>query len=234
MPPEPWHLMPPIHSPLLPSHPPPLSRPSRAITATIAGAKSLATRYRDGEPLRVALHHDRPGGGHDAAPRWRAPSPSRRIRVRTAGAPTNGSIAAIFTKDMSPATITAAGTFTVTCTAPCTSPAGVVAGTVSYSQDSRTALFVPAEALTAGATYTATISTAATDSAGNTLAGNQGALPAASAYVWNFTAGAAAPAAPISVLATQPVLAAPAVCPQRHDQCHLQRALRFAVESGVG
>ena len=84
---------------------------------------------------------------------------------------------------------------------------------MSYSSDNRTAVFAPAAALTAGATYTAKITTAATDVPGNALAGNQAALPAASNYVWTFTAAAAAPTAAVSVLSTLPASGAPAVCP---------------------
>jgi hypothetical protein len=103
-----------------------------------------------------------------------------------------------------------AASFTVTCAAPCVDPAG----TVSYSVASQTAIFLPAAALSAGTTYTATITTAATDLSGNALAGNQAALPAASNYVWSFTtASAALPPAAISVLSTNPLNHAAGVCP---------------------
>ena len=100
-------------------------------------------------------------------------------------APTNAAITATFTKSMAPATITAAGTFTVT--GPGTT---LVPGTVTYLVGSNTAIF-KSTALTVGVLYTATITTAATDLAGTALAGNQAALPAASKYVWTFTASAA-------------------------------------------
>jgi hypothetical protein len=48
--------------------------------------------------------------------------------------------------------------------------------------------------------YTATITTAATDLAGNPLAGNQLPLPAASKYIWTFTASAADLTAPTVTL----------------------------------
>lgn len=127
----------------------------------------------------------------------------------TLGVPTNTAITAAFTEDMAPATITAAS-FTVTCAAPCVSPAG----TVTYAVGPRTAVFTPAAALIAATTYTATITTAATDLAGNALAGNQAALPTASNYVWTFTTAAGpAPAGNISVLSTNPVTTAVGVCP---------------------
>ncbi len=124
------------------------------------------------------------------------------------GVPVNTSIIATFSENMSPATVSATS-FTLTCSAPCVSPAG----TVSYAVGSRTAVFTPAAALTVGTTYTARITTAATDLAGNALAGNQAAPPAASDHVWTFTTAAAAAAANIAVLSTSPVTGAPGVCP---------------------
>jgi hypothetical protein len=89
-----------------------------------------------------------------------------------ANVPTNAAITALFSEEMAPASITAPGTFTVTCVAgqevACVSPAGAV---VTYVPGSRTAVFTlaPASPLTAGANYTATVSAAATDLAGNAL-----------------------------------------------------------------
>ena len=130
----------------------------------------------------------------------------------TTGVPTNTAITAIFTKDMDPETIVAAGTFTVN---------NGVTGAVTYAVGSRTATFTPTAVLTASTTYTATITTAATDLAGNTLAGNQAALPAASNYRWSFTT-AAAPAPPgnISVLST-------------HTACPNAVNAKFTVPSGL-
>lgn len=110
-------------------------------------------------------------------------------------APANAAITATFSKSMAPASITAAGTFTLT--GPGTTS---VPGAVSYIVASKTATFRPTGALTSGVVYTATLTTAATDLAGNTLAGNQAALPAASNYVWTFTASAADLAAPTIIL----------------------------------
>jgi hypothetical protein len=131
----------------------------------------------------------------------------------TAGVAINTAITAVFSEDMAPLTITAAS-FTVTCAAPCVDPAG----TVSYTVGSRTAVFTPAAALATGTTYTVTITTAATDLAGNELGGNQAPLPAASNYVWTFATAAAAPPPPppaqnVSVSSTNPAAGAPAVCP---------------------
>ena len=121
--------------------------------------------------------------------------------------PVNAAISATFSTDMAPATINNSS-FTLTCSAPCTAPSG----TVSYAPGSRTATFVPATALSVGAAYTATITTAATDVNGNALGGNQAALPLASNYVWMFTAVGASPAANVSVKSTNPASNAVGVC----------------------
>jgi hypothetical protein len=68
----------------------------------------------------------------------------------------------------------------------------------------RTAVFTPATQLAVGTTYTATVTTAATDLAGNALAGNQAPLPAASNYVWTFNTVPPAPRASVSVQGTHP------------------------------
>jgi hypothetical protein len=109
---------------------------------------------------------------------------------------------------MAPATINASS-FTLSCAAPCVAPTGVV----SYAVGSRTAVFLPAAALTAASTYTATITSAVTDLTGNALGGNPALLPAASNYVWTFTTAAAVSAGNITVLSTNPSANAIGVCP---------------------
>jgi len=158
-------------------------------------------------------------------PRVLSTSPVTTSPGPTPGVPTNASVAAVFSKDMNQASIEAItpATFSVTCVAPCISPIGVV----SYSAGSRTAVFVPAAPLATATTYTANISIAATDVAGNALAGNQAALPAASAYRWTFTTAAAAAAGPITVLSTSPLAAATGVCPSTTINA------TFAVPSGL-
>jgi hypothetical protein len=126
----------------------------------------------------------------------------------TTAVPANTAVSAVFSEDMDPSTISAAS-FTLTCPAPCVAPGGAV----SYALGTRTALFTPAALLTIGATYTATITMAATDLAGNALAGNQATLPAPSNYVWTFTAAAAAPPSNVSVMSTNPAAGATGVCP---------------------
>jgi len=134
--------------------------------------------------------------------------PATSIPGPTTSVPTNTAIVATFSEDMNPATITAAS-FTVTCAAPCVAPAGHV----SYALGTQAAAFTPTAALAANTTYTATITSVATDLSGNALAGNQAALPAASDYVWTFTTGAAVPAADVSVHSTNPTAGEMNVCP---------------------
>jgi Ice-binding-like/Bacterial Ig-like domain len=97
-----------------------------------------------------------------------------------AGVPTNQTITATFSELMDPATITAAGTFTVAVAGP---GGAAVSGTVSYAGSIAT--FTPTANLTPNTQYTATITTAAKDLAGNALIA--GAVP----NPWSFTTGAA-------------------------------------------
>ena len=105
----------------------------------------------------------------------------------TAGPAVNAAITATFSESMDPATIDATS-FTVVDT---TSGSLAVPGTVSYIDSSKTVAFKPDFDFASGDIYTATIAgtgaTPVTDLAGNALAGNTAALPAASDYVWSFT-----------------------------------------------
>ena len=94
----------------------------------------------------------------------------------------NGALMAVFTEAMDPLTITSA-TFTL--------KQGVVdvPGAVAYFNT--TATLLPTTPLGLGLTYTATISTAATDLAGN---------PLASSHSWSFTTDVNAPKGPAPVL----------------------------------
>jgi hypothetical protein len=127
--------------------------------------------------------------------------------LETVNAAANAAIVAIFSEAMAPATVTAATTFTLKETV---SGNNVPGGVVVYAPSSRSATFKPTAALTVGLGYTAIITTGATDVAGNALAGNQAALPAASNYVWTFTATAADLTAP-TVTQTSPLNAATGV-----------------------
>ena len=185
-----------------------LLSPLTQYTATVFGAKSIPTGLALANPyvwvFTTGLASD------TTRPRVVITVPPTSTPGPTTGTAVNTAITAAFTEDMAPATIDAAS-FTLTCTSPCVSPAG----TVSYVVGNRTAIFTPAAALAAGTTYTATITTRATDLAGNALAGNQAALPAASNYIWTFSTSPVivAPAANVSLLSTNPLNAAIGICP---------------------
>jgi hypothetical protein len=115
---------------------------------------------------------------------------STGIANAATGVPVNLKIAAFFSEAMAPATINA-GSFTLT---QGTTP---VAGTVTYVGGAAT--FNPSAALAANTAYTAAISTAAKDLAGNAMA---------SAYAWSFTTGAGPQSASPTVSQTAPASAA--------------------------
>lgn len=181
--------------------------PLTLYTGTVDGATSAATGLAMLGPF---VWQFTTGATPDTTrPRVANTIPETTVPGPTPGAPTNSAISAVFTEDMAPTTVNASS-FTLTCADPCVSPTGAV----SYSVGSRTAVFTPNAALEDGATYTATLTTEITDLAGNELAGNQAPLPAASDYVWSFTADAAAiPSSNISVLSVAPLSGATEVCP---------------------
>jgi hypothetical protein len=100
------------------------------------------------------------------------------VPVNTAAnVPLNQAVSATFTEAMNPLTITT-GTFELT------GPGGIaIAGTVSYDAINFIATFTPTVPLTASTTYIATITSGATNLAGNSL-GNTG-VP----NPWSFTTG---------------------------------------------
>jgi len=105
--------------------------------------------------------------------------------------PLNQAVSATFTEAMNPLTITTA-TFTLA------GPGGAaVVGTVSYDAIGFIATFTPAAPLTASTTYIATITSGATDLAGNPL-GNTGAP-----NPWSFTTG--------TVVVPPPVILGPTI-----------------------
>jgi Ice-binding-like/Bacterial Ig-like domain len=110
------------------------------------------------------------------------------------GVPLNQKISATFSTPMNPATILAAGTFTV-------AVAGVgganVPGTVAFAGN--TAVFSPTANLAPTTQYTATITTAAQNLTGTALAAN---------FVWNFTTGVAVNAVAPTITVTNPASAA--------------------------
>jgi hypothetical protein len=104
------------------------------------------------------------------------------------GVALNRNITATFSREMAPATITAAGTFTVTVTG-----GAAVPGAVTYVAAGSTATFNPTSNLAADTSYTATISVAAKDLAGT---------PLAAAHTWTFRTGLALDVTAPTVIST--------------------------------
>lgn len=197
-----------------------LLAPSTLYTATVTGARSAVT----GLPLAAPFVWQFTTGltADTTRPRVTLTVPATSSPGPTTGVPANTAITATFTEDMAPASISTTS-FLLSCAAPCVAPTGAV----TYVVGNRTAVFTPAAALTAGITYTAVITTAATDLAGNALAGNQAPLPAASNYAWTFTTTAAGPAANLTVQGTNPAAGAANVCSNASINA------TFAVPSGL-
>jgi hypothetical protein len=109
------------------------------------------------------------------------------LSASTGDCPDTGLITATFSKVMNPNTISTA-TFTLTGPPNATS----VAGQVTYNSTTFIATFTPSASLALNTLYTATITTGAQDTFGNSLAGNM---------VWTFTTAAAPCGAPSAALA---------------------------------
>jgi len=141
-----------------------------------------------------------------------ATRPTVTLTVPAAGAanvPNNTQIAATFSENMNAATISSTS-FTLTNTTLGTA----VAGSVSYSVAARTATFTPTTPLTLAnnSLFTATITTAATDLAGNALAGNSAILPNSGNHVWTFTTAATGDLTAPTVTAISPLDGSTSVC----------------------
>jgi hypothetical protein len=129
-----------------------------------------------------------------AAPDTTRPTVISTIPANLAiGVPLNQVIAATFSEAMNAATINST---TFTLAGPGATP---VAGQVAYASVGSTATFTPTANLTANTLYTATITTGATDLAGNALAVN---------YVWTFTTGTTVDTTKPMLVSTLPVSAA--------------------------
>jgi hypothetical protein len=124
-----------------------------------------------------------------AGPDITAPTVTLTAPVNVAPAvPLNTTVSATFSEAMNPLTITAPGTFTL---AVAGVGGGNVPGTVTYNAATNMATFTPTAALSPTTEYTATISTAAQDLAGNALA------PGIDPNPWSFFTGTAgAPVGP--------------------------------------
>ncbi len=110
------------------------------------------------------------------------------------GVAINTKIGAFFSEAMDPQSVNAQSFSVMQGATP-------VAGTIAYSGVATT--FTPASALAVNTKYTMTITSAASDLAGNKLSGNQG--PAPSNYVWSFTTGAVANTSAPAVTLTEPL-----------------------------
>lgn len=109
--------------------------------------------------------------------------------------PINRKITATFSEAMNPATVTASGVFSLTVA----TGGAVVPGTATYVPANNTVIFSPAANLLPNTQYTATISTAAKNAAGNGLAAN---------YVFGFSTGATADLTAPTIISTVPASAA--------------------------
>jgi hypothetical protein len=149
-------------------------------------------------------------GTDTTRPRVTTTAPVTTSPGPTPGVTANTGVTAIFSESMAPASISATS-FTLTCTA-CVTLAPP--GTVSYSAGAQAAVFVPTSPLEVGVTYTATITTGATDLAKNALEGNQPPQPdGSSSYVWTFVVALPILAGNITVASTSPLDVTTGVCP---------------------
>lgn len=160
--------------------------PGKLYTATVTGVKSINT----GIALANAyVWHFTTSTVADTT------RPRVTLTVPASGATsvaTNTKVTATLSENMGPATIT--GT-SFTLTGPGATP---VAGTVSYGVGAKMAKFLPTapSGLPANTLFTATLTTAATDLAGNALAVNN---------VWTFTTGSVADITAPTVTLVKPV-----------------------------
>jgi hypothetical protein len=135
--------------------------------------------------------------------------------------PLNQKVDATFNTPMNPATITAAGTFTVAIAG----GGAAVPGAVTYDAASNTAIFAPTAPLTASTQYTATVTTAAQSAQGNALPAN---------YVWSFTTGIAANASAPTVISTDPANLATSVPLNQKVAATFSTAMDPSTISAVG
>ena len=121
---------------------------------------------------------------------------------------TNSKITAVFSEDMDASTLSGAS-FTLT-----NSTLGsAVAGTVSYAAGARTATFTPTGgSLPNNTAFTATVTAAATDLAGNGLAGNTAAFPNAGSHVWTFNTAAVGDTIAPTVTVVNPLDGSTGIC----------------------
>lgn len=129
-----------------------------------------------------------------------APTVTSQVPAQSAVATINTLVTATFSEDMAPATVNASS-FTLKTTVGNTP----VVGTVSYAVGARTATFTPTSPspLPSNTSFTATVSTAATDLAGNPLAADK---------VWTFSTADVIDTTAPTVTLTNPADGSAAVC----------------------
>ncbi|HXU76956.1 MAG TPA: ice-binding family protein [Methylomirabilota bacterium] len=149
--------------------------PAGALDFSTAYTATITTRATDvsgnGLAHNFVWHFTTGGAPDDTAPTVISTAPANSAT----GVPVSQTLAATFSEAMDQSTISASS---FTLTGPGATP---VTGTVAYDAVSHTATFAPASALTQSTAYTATITTAAKDLAGNSVASDA---------VWTFTTAA--------------------------------------------
>lgn len=171
--------------------------PAANLPPSTVCAASIATTARDaaGNALASPYNWSFTTG---AAPDTTAPTVISTVPVAGAtGVALNTQVSANFSEPMNPASLSTSS-FTLAC------PAGTArAGSVAYSGSGKAASFSPAASLPASTVCAASISTGATDAAGNALA---------AALTWSFTTGAAGDTTAPTVSSTNSADGAVGVC----------------------
>jgi hypothetical protein len=184
--------------------------PSAPLPPNTVCMANLGTGIQDtsGQPLAAALAWSFTTGAATAVDTTRPTVTVALPAAAAVGVANNTRVTATFSEAMDAATLSTAS---VTLTN--TTLGAAVPGTVTYLAASRTVSFTPTAATLAnGSLFTATVTSAATDLAGNGLAGNTATFPGAGNQVWTFTTGAAGDTTPPTVTATSPLAGAVGIC----------------------
>ena len=167
--------------------------PSAALSGSSTYTATVSTAVKDlaGNALATAKAWSFTTGAVDTTP----PTVTASVPVNGAtGVSATAAITAAFSEAIAPATI---GTSSFTLSG----PGGAVAASVTYNTSTFVATLTPSTSLAASTTYTATVTTAVKDVAGNALAAN---------VAWSFTT-AAGPACPCTIWPSAATPASPSV-----------------------
>ena len=134
------------------------------------------------------------GSASDSVP----PTVTQQVPAQDAVAATNTQVTVTFSEEMAPASLNT-DSFSLKTSVGDTP----IAGTVSYVVGARTATFKPTSALPSNTAFTATVSSAVTDLAGNSML---------SPKVWTFTTAEVLDTTPPSVTLVNPADASSAIC----------------------